>query len=95
MDDLPDATIKYAHLPEEGHLQLHHLRDQLSLLVLLTTPATREEEMDAPLQLPRTMLAQCFQQCVDQLDDVLDTFVWPPQTAHKKGEKEKQARAAP
>lgn len=62
-------------LSEESHLQLQGIRDQLFLMSRITFAATLEEEY-APLEIRRSMLAQCFENFGAQIDDVQDAATW-------------------
>lgn len=67
-------------LSEESHVKLQEIRDQLFLLASMTVAATLQEE-HTPLEVRRSMLAQCFENFGLQIDAVLDAL----HTARSRG----------
>jgi hypothetical protein len=71
MDNLPHTGANVFLLPEDSFQSMQELRDQMFLMVTMIFASTLEEEK-VPLQLSRSMLAQCFQIFASQLADALD-----------------------
>jgi hypothetical protein len=57
-------------LPETSFQSLHELRNLMFLIASIIFVATKEESI--ALQIPRSLLAQCFQLFARQLADNLD-----------------------
>jgi hypothetical protein len=69
-----DSTHTDVHvylLPENCHESLQEVRNLMFLMASMIFASTMEEEK-IPLQIPRSMLAQCFQIFATQLADALD-----------------------
>jgi hypothetical protein len=83
MDDVTHTDAVVFLLPEENFEALQEIRNQMYLIAMTIFVATREEEK-IPLQLPRSMLARCFQifasQITDALDDLQQLETRPPRT---------------
>jgi hypothetical protein len=58
-------------LPDNSYRTLQEVRNVMFLMASMIFAATKEEEQ-IPLQIPRSLLAQCFQQFATQLADSLD-----------------------
>ena len=58
-------------LSEDACYELLQIRDQLLLHAHCIAPVTHQED-DAILELPRNMLADCFQQLADRLTRALE-----------------------
>jgi hypothetical protein len=70
-----DSTHTGAHvylLPESSFEALQEARNLMFLMTSMIFASTREEEK-IPLQIPRSLLAQCFQILATQLADALDS----------------------
>jgi hypothetical protein len=74
LSDAAEALHGYL-LREEGFDELQRIRNQLFLMAGVIFAATKAEE-DAPLELQRSMLGQCFESFGLQLDEVLSTTTW-------------------
>jgi hypothetical protein len=59
-------------LPDNSYQTLQEVRNLMFLMASMIFAATKEEEQ-IPLQIPRSLLAQCFQLLATQLADALDT----------------------
>jgi hypothetical protein len=59
-------------LPDNSYQALQEVRNLMFLMASMIFAATKEEEQ-IPLQIPRSLLAQCFQLLATQLADALDT----------------------
>jgi hypothetical protein len=59
-------------LPDNSYQALQEVRNLMFLMASMIFAATKEEEQ-IPLQIPRSLLAQCFQLFATQLADALDT----------------------
>jgi hypothetical protein len=59
-------------LPETSFNALQEARNLMFLMSSMIFAATKEEER-IPLQIPRSLLAQCFQILATQLADALDS----------------------
>jgi hypothetical protein len=70
-----DSTHTDAHvflLPEENFQASQEVRNLMFLMASMIFASTMEEEK-IPLQLPRSLLAQCFQVLATQLADAVDS----------------------
>jgi hypothetical protein len=65
-----NAALVYA-LPEESFQTLQEARNLMFLMASMIFASTMEEEK-IPLQIPRSLLAQCLQMLATQLADALD-----------------------
>jgi hypothetical protein len=59
-------------LPENSYESLQEARNLMFLMASMIFASTTEEEK-IPLQIPRSLLAQCFQILATQLADALDS----------------------
>jgi hypothetical protein len=57
-------------LSEENQSKLQEIRNQWLLMAEIAYVSTLDEER-VPLQIPRSILAQCFEHAAEQLSDVL------------------------
>jgi hypothetical protein len=70
-----DSTHNDAYvflLPDKSYQALQEVRNLLFLMSSMIFASTMEEEK-IPLQLPRSLLAQCFQVLATQLADAVDS----------------------
>jgi hypothetical protein len=68
-------------LPENSYQSLQEIRSLMFLMSSMIFASTMEEEK-IPLQIPRSLLAQCFQIIATQLADALDTAQKMVQMGH-------------
>jgi hypothetical protein len=59
-------------LPDNSYQALQEVRNLMFLMSSMIFAATKDEEQ-IPLQIPRSLLAQCFQIFATQLADALDS----------------------
>jgi hypothetical protein len=70
-----DSTHANAHVflfPENSYESLQEVRNMMFLMASMIFASTIEEEK-VPMQIPRSLLAQCFQILATQLADALDS----------------------
>jgi hypothetical protein len=72
MNDSTHTNAYVFLLPENSYESLQEARNLMFLMASVIFASTTEEEK-IPLQIPRSLLAQCFQILATQLADALDT----------------------
>ena len=72
MNDSTHTDAYVFLLPENSYESLQEARNLMFLMASVIFASTKEEEK-IPLQIPRSLLAQCFQILATQLADALDS----------------------